>query len=129
MMMRKLICIMCPIGCEIQVTIQDKEVIEVKGNLCPRGKDWAIKEVRSPQRTVISVVKVIDGELPVVPVKTTRPIPKDKIHELMREIAKVTIRAPVSLGQVILEKPLGLDVAVVATREIKRKDEDNTNPF
>ena len=40
---RDLTCIGCPLGCSIQVTLENKEVKEVRGNTCPRGDAYARK--------------------------------------------------------------------------------------
>lgn len=114
----KLTCIVCPMGCTIEVEVENNKVKEVRGYKCPRGKEWAIEEVISPKRVVMSVIKVRNGNMPTVSVKTNKPIPKDKIPELMKLLAKIEIGAPVEVGQVILEKPLNLDVKVVATRKV-----------
>ncbi|ALV62652.1 hypothetical protein ADU37_CDS09530 [Thermococcus sp. 2319x1] len=114
----RLTCIVCPMGCTMEVEIENGKVKEVSGYKCPRGKEWAIEEVISPKRVVMSVIKVKDGKLPTVSVKTDRPVPKEKIPELMKLLAKIEVKAPVEVGQVILEKPLNLDVKVVATREV-----------
>ncbi len=119
-MKRKLTCIICPVGCEIEVEYEGRKVLEVKGNLCSRGKEWAIKEVVSPERVVMSVVRVKKGELPTVSVKTTKPVPKEKIPSLMRMLAGIILEAPVEAGQVVLERPLGLDAKVVTTRSVRR---------
>ena len=34
-------CIMCPMGCEMTVTVENGKVIDVKGNTCPRGAKYA----------------------------------------------------------------------------------------
>ena len=40
---RELICIGCPLGCMISVELEGKEVKNVTGNTCPRGKVYAEK--------------------------------------------------------------------------------------
>ena len=41
---RELICINCPLGCPLTVSLQDSEVVKVAGNTCPRGEAYARKE-------------------------------------------------------------------------------------
>jgi len=110
-------CIICPLGCALEVEIENGKVKEVKGYTCKRGKDWAIEEVTNPKRVVMSVIKVKNGNMPTVSVKTDKPIPKAKIPELMKLLADLEVEGPVKVGQVILENPLGLDTKIVATRE------------
>ena len=108
---KELVCVSCPIGCSITVELSDSgEVLSVK-----RGDAYARAECTHPERMVTSTVKVEGGRLPVVPVKTSSPIPKEKIFECMTEINKVTLKAPVSIGDVVIEDVLGTGVNIVAT--------------
>ncbi|KPU63562.1 molybdopterin oxidoreductase [Thermococcus sp. EP1] len=118
-MRHRLTCIVCPLGCLIEVEVENDRVTEVIGYKCPRGRDWAINEIINPKRIVMSVVKVKNGKLPTVSVKTTKPIPKEKIPELMKVLAQIEIKAPVRVGQVILENPLDLETKIVATRDVE----------
>lgn len=116
---RELTCICCPMGCALTVTI-DGDRIDVTGNSCSRGADYGRKEVLSPTRVVTSSVHVTGGELEMVPVKTKQDIPKGKIFDCMKEIRRVTVEAPVSIGDVIIPDCAGTGVAIVATRNVKK---------
>lgn len=118
---RELICIGCPMGCPITVTMDGKNVVEVTGNTCPRGKVYAEKEVTDPTRIVTSTVKVEGGDRPFVSVKTKEDIPKGKIFDCMKEINAVTAKAPIAIGDVLLENVAGTGVAVVATKAAASK--------
>jgi CxxC motif-containing protein len=117
----EIICIICPRGCRIRVEKDERGRIKVSGYGCPRGREYAIQEITNPQRILISVVKCIDGDLPVVSVKTDKPIPRDKLVEASKILANIVVKAPVNIGDVILEDLLGLGVRVVATRPCKRR--------
>ena len=110
---RNLICIGCPLGCPVTVTI-DGDDINVTGNTCPRGADYAKKEVLSPTRIVTSSIRVNDGVIARVSVKTKSDIPKSKIFEVMKEIQAVRVDAPVALGQILIE------VEIIATKDVPR---------
>ncbi|MFA4661455.1 DUF1667 domain-containing protein [Pyrococcus kukulkanii] len=107
-------CIVCPLSCTIEVEVENRKVKDVKGYTCPRGKEWAIKEVTNPRRVVMSVIPVEGGKLPTVSVKTEKPVPKNKIPELMKFLAGIKVRAPVKVGDVIAEFE---GVRIVATRD------------
>ena len=83
-MVKNLTCIECPIGCEIEVMLEEGKVVSVSGNGCPRGKLYAEAEVVCPKRVVTSTVRAEDGEM--IPVKTDRPVRKDAIFEVMQKI-------------------------------------------
>lgn len=119
MEVRELTCIGCPLGCQVTVNMDGSE-ITVTGNTCKRGDDYARKEVVNPTRIVTSSVHVSGGEIEMVSVKTKEDIPKGKIFDCMEEIRKVTVEAPVAIGDVVIENCAGTGVAVIATKNVKR---------
>ena len=74
---RNLTCIGCPMGCALLVEMDGKEIISVTGNTCKKGAEYAVKEVTNPTRIVTTTVRVKNGSMPVVSVKTAQDIPKD----------------------------------------------------
>ena len=115
-MTRDLICIVCPKGCPLRVSLENGAVTEVSGHTCPRGKQYAIDECTHPVRTVTSTVRASNGG--VIPVKTSAPIPKERMLELMRAINQTTASLPVRIGDVILQDPLALGISVIATANV-----------
>ena len=100
-MKKNLTCIECPIGCEIEVEIEDGKVISVKGNTCHRGKMYAENEVICPKRVVTSTVRAENGVM--VPVKTDKPIKKTEIFTVMKKINETTCVLPVKIGDILVE--------------------------
>jgi CxxC motif-containing protein len=119
-MIKKLICIECPKGCALSVAITHSRVIKVSGNACPKGKVYAVSEIEAPVRIVTTTVPAEGLSLKMVPVKTDRPIPKDRILKVMGEIRKIKITQPVCAGDVVARDLLHLKVNLVATREVFR---------
>jgi len=117
--MKEFVCIVCPNGCNLQIDENTKEVI---GNKCPRGKQFAINEITCPTRTITSTVKTIFKEVPVLPVRVNKEIPKEMIFEVMKEINKVTLDKRISSGEVIIKNVCGLDVDVIATSSILKEN-------
>ena len=115
---RELICINCPLGCGLTVTLKDKEVVKVEGNTCPKGEAYGKKEVTDPTRIVTSTVRVSGGILPVVSVKTASDIPKGKIMDCAEALKSVQVQAPVAAGDVVLENVCGTGVSVIATKNV-----------
>ena len=99
---KKLICIGCPKGCELTVFLDGKQVTKVEGNHCKKGAAYGEKEVTAPTRIVTSTVPVLEGEIPVVPVKTASDIPKDKMLSCVQALKNVNVTAPVEIGDVIV---------------------------
>lgn len=115
---KKLVCIVCPVGCSLKVRLEDGRVISVEGNRCKRGPGYAEKEIQSPVRTVCSTVRVKRGFFPVCPVKTDKEIPKELILECMKQINGVTVTAPVKAGQVLIDNILNTGSSIIATRDM-----------
>ena len=118
MSVRELTCIGCPLGCALTVTLENDEVVSVTGNTCKRGDDYARKEVTHPTRIVTSTVLVEGGEIPMVSVKTQNDIPKEKIMDIMKEINALRVKAPVHIGDVLLEHICGTGVNLIATKQV-----------
>lgn len=107
-MKRTLTCIVCPLGCTLEVELDGKTVVSVSGHTCPRGKKYAETECTAPTRTVTSTVKCEDGSL--IAVKTDRPIPKEHVFDCMQRINAAVASLPVSIGDIILEDVFGCNV-------------------
>ena len=118
--MREFICICCPLGCHLTVDDSDKNNIIVIGNTCPRGAKYGKDEVLNPTRMVTSSVKVTDGIERVVSVKTSEPIPKGLIFDSLKELKKVNMIAPVSIGDVVIKNVLNTGVDFIATRNVEK---------
>lgn len=118
---RDLICINCPLGCALTVTLEQGNVVKVEGNTCPKGKTYGEKEVTNPTRIVTSSVKVSGGKLPVVSVKTASDIPKGKIGDCAAALKSVTVKAPVKIGDIILEDVCHTGVNIIATKNVGEK--------
>ncbi|MCI9149668.1 MAG: DUF1667 domain-containing protein [Lachnospiraceae bacterium] len=113
---RELICIGCPMGCRMTVTMEQGQVTQVSGNTCRRGDAYARREVTNPTRIVTSTVRVEGGILPVVSVKTREDIPKGKIFDCVKALQELVVEAPVRIGEVLLADVAGTGVDIVATR-------------
>ena len=116
-MNKELTCVCCPIGCQLNI-ISEGDKITVTGNTCPRGMEYGIKEITAPTRVVTGSVRIINGELPLLSVKTAKDVPKDMIFNVMKEIHKCSPSAPVHLGETIISDVAGTGIDVIATRTV-----------
>ena len=108
---RNLICIMCPLGCQLTV-LKDGDNITVTGNNCKRGEIFGTEEVTCPMRIVTSSVKTEKG---VRACKTSKPVPKSMIFEVMKEIEKLRLKNA-KFGEVVIKNVLntGADIVITA---------------
>ncbi len=116
---RELTCIVCPVGCRLRAAVEDGQLQSVEGNSCKRGADYARDELCDPKRIVTSTVRVDRGLLPLAPVRTREPIPKDRIGQALIEIAKASVSAPVHIHQVVVADVAGTGVDVIASRSMR----------
>lgn len=118
---RTLTCIGCPMGCELQVEIENKEVVKVSGNQCNIGVTYAKKEVIAPTRIITTVLPVINGKELMVSVKTSKDIPKELIFSCVKSLKGYHVEAPIHIGDVLLKGVCGTDVDIIATKEVLKK--------
>lgn len=110
-------CINCPMGCRMEVTLENDAVVSVKGNTCKRGETYAHQECTQPLRMITAVAPVKNSDIPVS-LKTRTPIPKAKITECMRAIDALELEAPIQAGDVLIANVVGTDVDVIATKSV-----------
>lgn len=115
-MAKEFICIVCPRGCHISVDDNNN----ITGYTCVRGLNYVKQELVDPRRCLTSTFKVNDGEILVCPCKSSINVPKDKAKDIVKELDKISVDAPIKMHQVIIENVLGLGVDIIATKDVKR---------
>ena len=113
--MKELVCIICPRGCLLKIS----ESNNVTGNFCLRGKEYALKEMTNPERTLTSFIEVSNRKNTVVSIKTSKPIPKNKMFEVMNILKEKSVIAPIKNGEILINNILNMDINIVSTKEIK----------
>jgi len=120
---KRFVCIGCPIGCPLELDHEGHKIIEVSGHECDRGAKYARQEFTDPRRGLATTVAIRGARWARLPVRATAPVPKERVMEAAREIHRVRVDAPVTLGQVLLSGLLGEEgVDVIATRSMERVD-------
>lgn len=114
-MKKEMICIVCPVGCHINV---DTETYEVKGNACPRGAVYGKEELMAPKRVITSTVKIKNALDRRCPIKTTAGIPKNMNFQLLDELKNIELNAPVKRGDIVLKNVFDTGVDVVVCKDM-----------
>jgi CxxC motif-containing protein len=114
-MEKKVICIICPVGCEVIVRGSERKIDEMTGFECKRGKAYAENEYLDPKRILTSTVKAVNYDYPVLPVRSDVPVPKSILFECMKIIKKTSVTAPVKSGQVIIKNILKSGANIIAS--------------
>lgn len=116
----KLVCTICPRGCELSWR-RENDKIELQGHSCPRGRDYGLEELTAPGRTLTTTVKVEGGLHPLVPVRSNKAIPKQKLKHAMRDLARLTLTAPLNAGSTVLANWQGQEVDFITTRSMPKR--------
>lgn len=122
---RTFVCIVCPNGCTVEVQYEEQEVLAISGNKCKKGAENVTQEMTDPRRTIATTVPISGAELPLCSVRLTKAIPKKDIFRVMEEIRKVSLEAPVTIGQTVIRNVCGLDSDVIVTKNMKREMNKN----
>jgi CxxC motif-containing protein len=118
MKMPEFVCIACPIGCMLTVTVQADGEVVVTGNRCPKGAVYAREEMLSPKRVVTAVVRTDSEAFPCIPVRTDKSLPRELITGLIEDLARLSVHLPAALGTVLIENYRGSGVNVILTRTL-----------
>ena len=117
-MEKKITCIICPIGCDITVRGEGDQIESVEGHTCKRGDVYARAEFIHPERILTSTAKVEHASVPLVSVRSNRPVPKEKLFDCMQQIRALTLCAPVQRYSVLISNILDTGADIVATGDV-----------
>ena len=121
-MEREFVCIICPNGCRIKVEYEGTNIKNIKGDECPKGKDYVKNEITNPLRVFTGSVLVENGDFSLVSVKTPSPISKKYLKKIGEITRQIKVEAPVEIGQIVASNLLDNNIDLVATRKIKKKN-------
>ena len=117
-MIKEMVCIVCPMSCKLNVEMENNKVKNVSGNTCARGVKYATEELTNPTRMVTSTVFIKNAALTRLPVATSAPIPKNKINDVMKQINKVKVKAPIKREDIIIKNVCRTGVDIIASRSM-----------
>jgi len=120
-MEREFICIICPNGCLIKVEYVGTNIKDIKGDECPKGKDYVKNEITNPLRVFTGSVLAKSGDFSLASVKTDVPIPKKYLKKIGEITRRIEVEAPVEIGQVVASNLLNDNIDLIATRKIEKK--------
>lgn len=117
--MRKIItCIECPRSCSLTLDIENCRLMRLSGHQCPKGELYARSEIENPARILTGTVLAQGLSLKMVPVRTTKPIPKAKILEAAACLRSMKILKAMKMGDVVEENFIEPGVNLVVTRDV-----------
>jgi len=120
-MKREFVCIICPNGCRISAEYEGTNIKNIKGDECPKGKDYVKNEITNPLRVFTGSVLVENGDFSLVSVKTPVPVLKKYLKKIGEITHRIKVEAPVEIGHIIASNLLGEDIDLIATRKVEKK--------
>lgn len=114
-MTKEMTCIVCPNGCLMRIE-QEGDKIEVFDAICKRGIEFAKNELTNPTRSITTTVATKFEDYPLLSVKTSGELPKDKIFDAMKKINSTVVKKRVKVDDVVIKNLFGTDV--VATSDM-----------
>jgi CxxC motif-containing protein len=114
----KVICVGCPMGCLINIIVDNGVITAIEGNRCKQGEKYANEEYRNPVRTLTTTLLTQESSQPLLPVRTSKPVHRQKMLSIVTALAGVSVRPPVRIGEVVVSQPEGVMVDVIATADM-----------
>jgi len=119
MVEEKVICVGCPLGCRTTLRIDHHgDVVKITGYQCKEGRQYVVEEYRSPVRIFTATILTEKSAIPLLPVRTDRPILKSKLKEAALTLVRLKAIPPVRIGQVIISNILDTGANVIATDDL-----------
>jgi CxxC motif-containing protein len=115
------VCVVCPIGCEIDVVHDGSKIISMEGNKCEKSKEFVSQELIEPMRILTTTVRIEGSRWPVIPVRTDKAVPKRLFPQVMKRLRRMTLQAPVNMLDVVVRDILRTGANVIATRTMPRE--------
>ena len=111
----ELICIVCPIGCPMTIARSGSGDISVEGNRCRRGLSYAEEEFSNPRRVVTATVSLRGGPSPRLPVRSSSPVPVDRVAAFLAGVHRLPRDPPVRRGEWACENLADTGVDLLAS--------------
>jgi CxxC motif-containing protein len=114
----RIICVGCPMGCSVILTIENNEVVSIEGNGCKQGEKYVLEEYRNPVRTFTTTLLTSGSSQPLLPVRTDKPIPRTEMLSASLALVGVRVKPPVRMGEVVVSRPGGIEADVIASGDL-----------
>jgi len=115
------VCVVCPVGCEIDVVHDGGKIISMEGNKCEKSEEFVSQELIEPMRILTTTVRIQGSKWPVIPVRTDKAVPKRLFPRIMKQLRRTKLQAPVNMLDLVVRDVLRTGANIVATRTMPRE--------
>jgi CxxC motif-containing protein len=118
---KRFLCVVCPVGCEIDVVDDGSNIISMEGNKCEKSEEFVKQELIEPMRILTTTIRIDGSRWPVIPVRTDKAVPKRLFPRVMKRLRRIKLQAPVNMLDVVVGDILYTGANVIATRTMPRR--------
>jgi CxxC motif-containing protein len=118
---RHFVCVVCPIGCEIDVVHDGGKIISMEGNRCEKFEEFVSQELIEPMRILTTTVRIQGARWVVIPVRSDKAVPKRLFPRMMKQLGRIRLQAPVNMLDVVVRDVLHTGANIIATRTMLRE--------
>jgi len=115
------VCVVCPIGGEIDVVHDGDKIVSLEGNKCEKAEEFVRQELIEPMRILTTTVRLGGARLPVIPVRSDKPVPKRLFPNIMRQLKRIELKAPVNMLDVVVQNIASTGGNIIATSTMPRE--------
>lgn len=114
----QLICTSCPRECNLHINLESNQIVEIKGNSCKKGIDYAQGEITAPVRILTTTVLVENSRHLLLPVRSSKPLPKNILLKAAEIIKCHKVVPPIERGDLIIKNIFNTGVDIISSRSI-----------
>jgi CxxC motif-containing protein len=118
---RHFVCVVCPIGCEIDVVHDGEKIISMEGNKCEKSEEFVSQELIEPMRILTTTIRIEGARWAVIPVRSDKAVPKRLFPRIMKQLRRIRLQAPVIILNVVVKDVLNTGANIIATRTMPRE--------
>ena len=118
---RHFVCVVCPIGCEIDVAHDGGKIISMEGNKCEKSQEFVSQELIEPMRILTTTVRIQGARWSVIPVRSDKVVPKRLFPRIMKKLRRIRLQAPVNILDMVVKDIVGTGANIIATRTMTRE--------
>ena len=115
---KEVVCVVCPSGCIVNIEYKGNEVVQIIGNKCKKGVEFAKEEAIDPKRILTTTLGIDSINFRRIPVRSNKPVSRDKILNITREIKRIKVKPAIKMGDVIAKNFMDTGIDIIASMDI-----------
>jgi len=109
------VCTLCPRGCALEIERDEQGGARISGAGCDRGEQDILSSLEHPLRAFTGSVRTDGAAAPLLPVRTSAPVPQEALMSIARQTRHLVAHPPIHAGDIIMEDVAGTGADLIAT--------------